>query len=234
MRTSGSLICEIPVHERPRERLERLGAESLKDAELLAILLRTGRRGMSSVELGEVLLKRFGNLKELGSRSVAEIARVAGIGKAKAVTLKAAFALQQRVARGTEQMQLDHPAQIYEYMIEQVRFLKAEVLFGLALDSKLRLIHCYEITRGLLNQTLVHAREVFREAISSSAAHLILVHNHPSGDPTPSSDDIRSTREVLQAGKVLGIPLLDHVIVGRTCSSNHRGYVSLKEMGIFS
>jgi DNA repair protein RadC len=117
-------------------------------------------------------------------------------------------------------------------MAERVRFLNVEVLYGLALDSKLRLVWCYEVTRGLLNQTLVHAREIFREAISASAAHLVLVHNHPSGDPKPSTDDIRVTRELTQAGKLLGIPVLDHVIIGKPSDTNRRGYVSLKEMGV--
>jgi DNA repair protein RadC len=231
--TMRSLIREIPEHDRPRERLERLGAENLTDAELLAVLLRTGRKGVSAVELGDSLLKRFGNLEEIGRRTVSEIASVSGLGPAKATLLKAAFGLHERVQRQTMQHQpLDNPAQIYKLMGERVRFLTVEVLYGLALDSKLRLVRCYEVTSGLLNQTLVHAREVFREAIAASAAHLVLVHNHPSGDPKPSPDDLRSTKELVQAGKIVGIPLLDHVIIGRSSEMNPSGFVSLKQMGI--
>lgn len=226
---------EIPEHDRPRERLERLGAESLTDAELLAILLRTGRKGMSVVHLAEALLKRFDGLERLGQQSVSEMAGVDGIGKAKAVLLKAAFALHQRVNnRVMEQLPLDHPDRIYKVMVERVRFLTVEVLHGLALDSKLRLIRSYKISSGLLNQTLVHAREVFREAISASAAYLVLVHNHPSGDPKPSADDIRTTKEIRQAGEVVGIQLLDHVIVGRPSDLHPNGYVSFKECGLLA
>jgi len=226
---------EIPEHDRPRERLERLGAESLTDAELLAILLRTGRKGMSVVHLAEALLKRFDGLERLGQQSVSEMAGVDGIGKAKAALLKAAFALHQRVnSRAMEQFPLDHPDRIYKVMVERVRFLTVEVLHGLALDSKLRLIRSYEISSGLLNQTLVHAREVFREAISASAAYLVLVHNHPSGDPKPSADDIRTTKEIRQAGEVVGIQLLDHVIVGKPSDLHPCGYVSFKECGLLA
>ncbi len=129
-------MCEIPERDRPRERLERLGAESLTDAELLAILLRTGRKGISALQLGEQLLAKFETLQELGSRTVAEISAINGIGKAKAVMLKAAFALHQRVNRqALENTPLDHPSQIYQCMVERVRFLKVEILFGLALNS---------------------------------------------------------------------------------------------------
>lgn len=230
---SGHLIREMPVHDRPRERLERLGAQSLTDAELLAVLLRTGRKGISAVQLGESLLKRFGGAEQLARRTVAEMISVPGMGKAKATLLRAAFDLHERVNSRSMQMHpLDHPDRIYQFMIEKVRFLNVEVLYGIALDSKLRLIRCYEITSGLLNQTLVHAREVFREAISASAAHIILVHNHPSGDPKPSPDDIQTTQDMIRASRLLGIPLLDHLILGRSSEENPKGYVSLKEMGI--
>lgn len=229
----ASLIREIPQHDRPRERLERQGAQALTEAELLAILLRTGSRGISAVQLGEELLRRFGSLEELGKRSVSEIASVHGMGKAKAILLKAAFALHERVADHKIQNQpLDSSDQIYRWISHKVRFLSVEVLYGLALDSKLRLISHYEISSGLLNQTLVHAREVFREAIAVSAAHLVLVHNHPSGDPQPSPDDIRVTRDLLEAGKLIGIPLIDHLIIGSPSAANPSGYVSLKKMGI--
>jgi len=223
----------LPAHDRPRERFERLGGESLTDAELLAILLRTGSKGVSAVELGHKLLERFGSLEELGRRSISEITSVSGVGKTKAILMKAAFTICDRVnTQSLSGQPLDNPAQIFRFMSEKVRFSSVEVLYGLALDSKLRLIRCYEISSGLLNQTLVHAREAFREAIASAAAHLILVHNHPSGDPKPSPDDIRATQELVQAGKIVGIPLLDHVIIGRPSQMNPKGFISLKESGL--
>lgn len=227
-----NLMREIPGYDRPRERLERLGASSLTDAELLAIMLRTGRKGMSAVQLGGLLLKKFGSLEELARRTVGEMSSVSGIGKAKATLLKAAFDLHARVnSRSVQKHPLDNSESIYRLMAEQVQLLSVEVLYGLALDSKLRLVRHYEITSGLLNQTLVHAREVFREAISASAAYLVLVHNHPSGDPRPSADDLRTTREIFKAGDILGIPLIDHVIIGKPSDANPSGYISLKQMG---
>lgn len=233
MNPQGHLIREVPPHDRPRERLERLGASALSDAELLAVLLRTGKKGMSAVDLGRKLVQRFGSLDGLARQSISEITKVEGIGKAKATLLKAAFAIHERVQSVSMQWQpFDSPQIIYDYMIEKTRSLQVEVLFGLALDTKMRLIRYDEITRGILNQTLVHSREVFREAISAAAAYLILAHNHPSGDPTPSADDVRTTREMAEAGKILGIPLLDHVILGKSHPRHPRGYVSMKEMGI--
>ncbi len=233
MKTVGNLIREIPLHDRPRERLERLGTRSLTDAELLAILLRTGRKGMSAVQLGESLLKEFSSLEKLAHCTIFELMRVNGIGKAKAILLRAAFDMYERVNfRFVQGLLMDNPDQIYKLMAERLRFLKVEVLYGLALDSKLRLILSYEITSGLLNQTLVHTREAFRQAISASAAYLALVHNHPSGDPQPSPDDIRTTQEMFKAGEILGISLLDHVIIGKPTDSQSKGYVSLKQIGV--
>lgn len=230
---SGTLIREIPEHDRPQERLERLGPQSLTDAELLAVILRTGRRGVSVVQLGENLLQHFGGLSELTRRSVAELSQVGGVGRVKACMLKAAFDLHERVsARAAEEVPMDTPSRIRDLLMERTRPLTVEVLFGLALDSKMRLLRCYEITRGLLNQTLVHAREVYREAIASSAGHLVLAHNHPSGDPTPSQEDVKATRDMVNAGRLLGIPLVDHVIIGRPSPTHPRGYVSLKECGV--
>lgn len=229
------LIREIPEHDRPRERMARLGPAGLTDAELLAILIRTGKRGMSAVQLGDALIRRFGSLEELARRSISEIAGVPGVGRVKAGLLKAAFALHERVQAGVrERAALDTPAKIYDYMFEKVRFLNVEVLYGLSLNAKLKLIRCEEISRGLLNQTLVHAREVYREAIASSAAHLLLVHNHPSGDPSPSSDDIQATKQLADAGRILGIPLVDHVIIGRPHANFPNGYASLRQLGWIS
>jgi len=233
MNPSKSLMREIPEHDRPRERLARLGPKSLTDPELLAVLLRTGRKGVSVVSLAEGLIRRFGSLEAIGRQSVAQLAEVKGMGTAKASLLLAAFDLHRRIsAQQMKEAPLDTPEQIHRFMCEQVRFLDVEVLYGLALDSKLRLIRQYEISSGLLNQTLAHPREVYREAISASAAFLALVHNHPSGDPKPSPDDIRTTREIARAGEVVGIQLLDHVIIGKPSAGNPNGYVSFKQNGL--
>jgi DNA repair protein RadC len=233
MALMASLIREIPERDRPRERLLRLGEESLTDAEILAILLRTGRKGVSALMMGELLLKQFGSLENLARQSVSEISKVSGVGRTKAGLLKAAFDLHRRIqAQQRERPCLDHPSKVHELLFPEMCFHNVEVLMALALDSKLRLVRRFEISRGLLNQTLVHAREVFREAIAVSAAHVVLAHNHPSGDPRPSPDDIRATRELSRAGELLGIPLVDHVIIGRPSVSNPQGYVSLKELGV--
>lgn len=135
---------------------------------------------------------------------------------------------------GKAQSPFDAPGKIYEFLKERAQSEEQEVLYVLTLDSKLRLTGCTEVSRGLINQTLVHPREVFRLAVMLNAAHIVLAHNHPSGDPKPSPDDIRSTREIQEAGEVLGIPLLDHVIIGRPMAANRHGFTSLKQTGIFS
>lgn len=229
----GLLIREMPKDELPREKLEKQGADALSDAELIAILLRTGRKGRSVVDLARDLIRESGGLQMLARRTPQEIQKMSGIGPAKAVTLAAALALHARILAGQmEREVLDRPEQIAAYLRARMRDLSVEVLYGIALDSQLRVQHHYEASRGLANQTLIHAREVFRPAIASGAAHLVLAHNHPSGDPKPSADDIRATREMAEAGRLLGIPLLDHVILGAPSATNPAGFVSLKQMGV--
>ncbi len=233
MSGEARLIRETPLEERPREKFGRHGSNACSDAELLAILLRTGSEGRSVVQMAQELLDLHGGLVNLARCDPRDLMKIKGIKRDKAVTLQAALKIHERIVNQQMQSQpLDAPERIHQFMEARVMGLNVEVLFGLALDSKLRLIRCYEISRGLLNQTLAHAREAFREAITCSAAHLVLVHNHPSGDPHPSADDLRTTREMAQAGKLLGIPLLDHVILGRPSESCPKGYVSLKQMGV--
>lgn len=230
---TGRLIREMLEDELPREKLVRHGPESLSDAELVAILLRTGRKGRSVVDLARDLIEESGGLQMLARRRLEEIQGISGIGPAKAITLAAALALHARIVdKQMARALLDRPEGIAEYLRALVRDLPVEVLYGVALDAQLRAIRHYEITRGLANQTLIHAREVYRPAIACGAAHLVLVHNHPSGDPKPSADDIRATREMAEAGRVLGIPLLDHVILGTPTAANPAGFVSLKQMGV--
>jgi DNA repair protein RadC len=227
---SGEAL-EMPVYDQPRSRLERLGTDSLTDAELLSVLLGMGSNARAALSLAENLLESYGSLNQLARQNVSEIARTHGIGQAKATALKAAFGLQERLCRPVgDRSRLDHPHKIYELMKGRLNSQSVEVLYGLALDSKLHLVRAYPITSGLVNQTLVHAREVYREAISSAGtAHLVLLHAHPSGDPAPSADDIRVTRQMHSAGQILGIPLIDHVIVGRPSTSYPSGYLSMKE-----
>ncbi|MDD2708112.1 MAG: DNA repair protein RadC [Verrucomicrobiae bacterium] len=234
VRESVGAVCDIPVHDRPRERLERLGTDSLTDAELLAVLLGFGGRSRSPLDVAHDLLECWGGIEQIARQTVAEIARVSGIGRVRATVIKAAFALQERLCRpSADRSPLDHPGKVYELMRGRFALLSVEVLYGLALDSKLRLIRVYPVSSGLVNQTLVHAREAFREAITSAGvAHLVLAHNHPSGDANPSADDVRITRQMQRAGQALGIPLIDHVIVGRPSPTNPLGYVSLKQSGI--
>jgi DNA repair protein RadC len=219
--------------ELPREKLERHGPSALSDAELVAILLRTGRKGQSVVDLARELIRESGGLQMLARRSPKEIQEINGVGPAKALTLAAALALHARILEGQmERELLDRPEQIAAYLRARMRDLPVEALYGIALDSQLRVIRLYEATKGLANQTLIHARETFRPAIACGAAHLVLAHNHPSGDPKPSADDIRATREMAEAGRILGIPLLDHVILGAPTPMNPAGFVSLKQMGV--
>ncbi|MFZ4693963.1 MAG: RadC family protein [Verrucomicrobiia bacterium] len=229
----GLLIREMSKDEMPREKLEKYGPDTLSDAELVAILLRTGRKGRSVVDIARDLVEESGGLAQLARRTPKELQSLSGIGPAKAVTLVAALALHARiVGKQMERALLDRPESIAEYMRPIVRDLPVEVLFGVPLDAQLRTMRHYQVTRGLANQTLIHAREVYRPAIACGAAHLVLVHNHPSGDPKPSADDIRATREMAEAGRLLGIPLLDHVILGTPSPMNPAGFVSLKQMGV--
>ena len=205
-----------PAAERPREKLAARGAHSLGDADLLAILLRTGTKGKSAVELAMGLLKRFGTLKNLAARLPRELREQAGLGEAKAATVVAALELGRRLAseRDRPRAQFKASADVAAHFSPLMRHLKREVFKIALLDSAHRLIRTKSVTGGTLNLALVHPREVFREAVVESAAGLVLVHNHPSGDPVPSDEDVRLTRQLVGAGETLGIQVLDHVIIG--------------------
>jgi len=210
-------IVDWPAEERPRERLVTNGAEALSDAELLAIVLRTGAvRGETAVDLARRLLATFGGVAPLGRASVAELVRQAGIGTAGAATILAALELGRRatatrvdrggVFRGS--------AEVFDHFRSRLTDLRKEVFCILLLDAKHRKLRDVRISEGSLTASIVHPREVFAPAVRDSAAAVILVHNHPSGDPTPSAEDIELTRRLRQSGDVLGIRVLDHVIVG--------------------
>lgn len=234
-RMAHLLIRDMPEQERPRERLVALGAEALRHAELIAIMLRTGMKGVSAIEIAEQLLQKFGTLDGLARATLAELGQVKGVGRDKAIALKAAFTLAQRMAKELrgEAPLLELPAQIADLLREENRFLEVETFQAVLLNTRRRLIRVEKLSQGTLDTILVHPREVFRAAITANAACVILVHNHPSGDPTPSEADIKATRDLIRAGQLLKIEVLDHVILGRATAERTKDYASLRELGYF-
>ena len=228
-------LKDQPVNERPRERLAEHGPERLSNAELIAILLRTGLKGANAVEIGQQLLARFGSLQALAQASVDELRIVKGVGETKAVTLVAAFALAGKLVAEarTESPVLDTPMAVAGLMREDCRLREVETLQALLVNTRRRLIRVEEISQGTLDTILVHPREVFKAAIAANAAAVVLVHNHPSGDPTPSEADIKVTRDLIRAGQLLKIEVLDHVILGRGTPERPQDWVSLRELGYF-
>ena len=231
--TNPARIKALPDLERPRERVAAHGANALSHAELIAILLRTGVRGQSAIDIGSQLIRDYGDLHALAQASIEDLQRVNGIGRDKAVTLKAAFTLARRMAaeiRATRP-QLDNPEAIADHLRDEFRGKEVEELHVVLLDTRRRLIRSERVTTGILDSAIVHAREVFRPAIAANASALVLVHNHPSGDPTPSKADITITRDLVRAGQLLKIEILDHIILGEKTTERDRDFVSLKEMG---
>jgi len=228
-------IKDQPASERPRERLAAKGPGALTDAELIAILLRTGLQGANAVEIGAQLVQKFGSLQALARASVDDLRKVKGIGRDKAVTLLAAFTLARKMAEELQRESpvLDNPEAVVELIKAQNLIKGVETLQVLLLNTRRRLIRVEEIADGTVDTLLVHAREVFRPAIAANASAIVLVHNHPSGDPTPSEADIKVTRDLIRAGQLLKIDVLDHVIIGRATPERAKGYVSLRELGYF-
>jgi DNA repair protein RadC len=226
-------IREIPPSDRPREKLAAHGATCLTDAELLAIFLRTGVKGKSAITLASELLRKKGTLRALSRSSAGELAKAApGIGPAKAAELAAAFELGKRLARGgAERPVLDSAAVIYETFGAEFQARDRELLRVLLLDTKLRLLVVEDVALGSLNECIAHPREIFRPAIMHSAYAAILVHNHPSGDPTPSQADHRLTRQLGDAAKLLQINFLDHIIIGLP-DGGRVPYFSFREAGV--
>ena len=221
-------IKELPVDERPRERLVQFGAHALSSAELLAILLRTGTPEMTALQLAQHLLTSMGSLRAIASAKPSELAQVKGIGMAKAAQLLAAVELGRRIALEEmgEQPAITRPEDVYALLHHQLRDEKQEHVVVLLLNTKNRVIRQSTVTKGTLDSSLLHPREVFREAIRHSASSIILAHNHPSGDPTPSNEDVQLTKRIYQAGQLVGIDLLDHVILG------DGRWISLRSQGV--
>lgn len=222
-------IRELPRSDRPRERLIDHGATALSSAELLAILLGSGNHGRTSLVLGqEVLADAMGSLRRIAMQPVATLTEVRGIGMARAVTIHAALELGRRMAAEAREdgAPVRSPRDVAAYYAPRLEDLAVEEFHVAVLDSQHRLERDVTVTRGILNSSLVHPREVFREAIAERAAAVILVHNHPSGDPTPSADDRVVTEQLVAAGRLLDIPVHDHVIIGRG------RYTSFAEAGL--
>jgi DNA repair protein RadC len=226
-------LRELPAAERPRERLLNKGADSLRTAELLAILLRTGTAERPVLELAGFLLHHFGSLEALSRAPIGELTRIKGIGEAKAIELKAAFALAARLNRSEAESRAVNSAEDVAALLgDEMRLLDHESLRVVCLNTKHKVLAVEEITRGILNESLFHPREAFRPALARQAHAVILVHNHPSGDPRPSEADRQVTRQMKQAGELLRIELLDHVILGAPRDGDDRAYFSFKDGGL--
>jgi len=221
-------IRELPSGERPRERLARLGASALSDSELLAIILRVGVGGENVVRVAERLLARFGGLSGLARATIAEIEREHGIGQAKAVQMKAAFELGRRllVEAPDERPQVTSPAEAAALVTADMAHLQREELRVILLDTRHRVVHLQTVYVGSINASLIRVSELFQEAITRNCPALVVAHNHPSGDPTPSPEDVQVTRQLVEAGRLLDIDVLDHLIIGQG------SYVSLRERGL--
>lgn len=221
-------IKELPLPERPRERLARLGPAALSTAELLAIILRTGIGGENALLLAGRLLARYNGLAGLARASLSELVAERGLGLAKASQLQAALELGRRltVALPEERLQIRTPADVAAMLLAEMSHLEQEHFWVLFLDTRNRVLGSEPIYKGSLNQSQVRIGEVFREAVRRNCAGVIVAHNHPSGDPAPSPEDVAVTRELVAAGKLLGIELIDHLIIG------HGRWVSLRERGL--
>jgi len=225
-------IQELPENDRPREKLAALGAAALTDSELIAILLRTGLPGANAVDVARQLLAEFKTLSGLARCTVAELSRIKGVGPAKAVQLAAAFGLASRLAReNLDRQPIQTPAHIYELLGAELRALNRESLRVVLLDTKLQLMRIEEVSHGTLNETSAHPREILRPALIYAAYAFVLVHNHPSGDPTPSDPDRRLTTRLAEAARLLQINLHDHVIIG-TAGNGRQPWFSFREMGM--
>lgn len=221
-------IPEIPLGERPRERLQYYGATALSNAELLAILLRIGTPGENALALSTRLLTEFGGLAGLAKASFGELAHIKGIGTAKTAQLKAALELGRRLILTSpdSRPQITSPSDAANLLMLEMGGLEQEHLRTLLLDTKNRVLASPTVYIGNVNSSIVRISEVFREAIRENATALIVAHNHPSGDPTPSPEDVHVTRAIVEAGLLLGIEVLDHLVIG------HQRFVSLKERGL--
>ena len=223
-------IKDLPEDERPRERLFKYGPQALKTSELLAILIRVGNLEETAVQVAEKLLRKYdGNLRRMAGETEKQLSDgIKGLGESKAAQIMAAFELGKRLSAftGNERPQISSPGDVARIFMPRLRYLNTETFHVLSLDAKNYVTKQRRIFEGSLDISIVHPREIFKFALEESAAAIIIVHNHPSGDPTPSKDDVKITKQLMEAGKILDIPVLDHIIIG------DGRYVSLREQGI--
>jgi DNA repair protein RadC len=222
-------ISDLLPDDRPRERLERAGPESLTTPELLAILFRTGTNGRNAVQVAEDLFRELGGLPGLATATLEQLRGVNGVGPVKAIEIKAAVELGKRLSVASEDARpvVRTPDDVARLMMADLRYEPREHLYALILDLRYRVRHKRLISTGTLTESLVHPREVFAEAVRFGAVSIVLVHNHPSGDPSPSPQDIAATKRLAEASKVMGIDLMDHVIIG------DGKWASMKHLGLF-
>lgn len=222
------LIRDLPSQERPRERLRASGASYLSNAELLAIILRTGMPSESVLSMASRLLARFGGLGGLVKASFNELCAERGLGEAKAAQLKSALELGRRLVslQPGDRMAIRSPQDVANLLQAEMGLLEQEELRVVLLDSKNQVVGISQVYKGSVNTSLIRMGELFRDAIRNNCVAVVVVHNHPSGDPTPSAEDIAVTEQIVAAGKLLDVDVLDHLVIGQ------HGYVSLKEKGL--
>lgn len=221
-------VREMPVEERPRERLARLGPEVLRDAELMAILFRTGTRSFGAVALAENVLAHFGNLRGLSQASIEEIQAIKGLGEAKSIEIKAALELGKRLAsfKKVDRQRVSAAKQVVDLLMVRFKDYEAEHFKCVLLNSKNDILKIVDVSKGGLDSASAVPRDVYRQAVREGATAVIVCHNHPSGDPTPSRDDLFLTKRLSEAGTLLGVSFIDHIVFG------DGSYVSLKEKGL--
>jgi DNA repair protein RadC len=228
---------DLPERMRPREALRRMGTENVGDDVLLAVLLRSGVRGVNVADLARSLIEGYGSLTGLARAPESELEAVRGMGPVKAQVLAAAFELARRMAEEATPpaFAVRSPEDAARLLRDRTRMLEVETFWVLPLDARNRLKSSpRQASKGILDASLVHPREVFREAIQTSCAAVVIAHNHPSGDTTPSAEDIRITRQLIEAGRVVDIRVLDHVILGRADGSGAPDYCSMRESGVLT
>lgn len=232
MKENYLTVKELPVSERPYEKCERYGAGVLSDAELLAVIIRTGTKQQRAIDLAVNILNystAYPGLKGLNYFTMKELTKIKGIGRVKAIELLCLTELTRRMAKETmrDSVRLTTPQSVADYYMQDMRHLTREQVLLLMLDSKNKLIKDMVISEGTVNTSIMPTREVFVQAVKQEAVNIILLHNHPSGDPTPSAEDIRVTKRLAEAGNLIGISLMDHIIIG------DNRYISLKEQGLY-
>lgn len=222
-------IKDLPPDERPREKISKYGVKALSNSELLAVIIRTGNRSQTAIEMSQGLLSIHGKgLISLADMTFEELTSIKGVGGCKAAQIMASIELGKRLAASSKnnKIKITSPLDASNLLMEEMRYLKKELFKILLLDTKNNIISIEDISMGTLNSSIVHPREVFSVAIRRSSASIILAHNHPSGDPTPSKEDISITNRLIESGEIVGIKVLDHIIIG------DGKFISLKESDI--